>query len=109
MTESSLIGVAASELESAGFFVQSNARVETVGKRLGNIDVIAWAPNEDGELTRNPPTKLFVNCRDTLTRAEHVRNEQVVEVLENTVDYVVALRDELVPAGARFCGSAECC
>jgi len=41
---------AASELESAGFVVQREVRSDTIGKRSIQVDIVAWAPAENGEL-----------------------------------------------------------
>jgi len=41
---------AVSELQNAGFIVQNDVRAKTIGTRQILIDVVAWAPTDDGRL-----------------------------------------------------------
>jgi hypothetical protein len=50
MEEHILDPQAASQLEDAGFIVQREVRIDTVGRRTVQVDVIGWAASVDGEL-----------------------------------------------------------
>lgn len=50
MKESRLLATAAAAMTEAGFFVQREVTIDTVGQRRVHLDLIGWAATDDGEL-----------------------------------------------------------